>query len=259
MAMPEFFAARLRGRERLVGYWIACDNPVATERIARLGYDYIAVDGQHGVVSQPGWITAMLAVDAGQRAAGLIRVPSVSPVAIGTALDTGARGVIVPMVETPEQAAIVVRATRHRPAGTRSLSAPVRAELRLGAVPGEIDDAVVCIAMIETAAAMDNLDAICATPGLDAVYVEPADLSMALGARYFGDPAAQSALLEALARVAESAKQAGIACGIHCLDGESAFVRLSEAFTFATISSDITHLVQAAGAHLGAARGAGTA
>lgn len=257
MATPESFAGRLRSRERLVGYWIACDNPVATERIARLGYDYIGVDGQHGVLSQPGWSAAMLAVDAGHCSAGLIRVPSVNPVAIGAALDCGARGVIVPMIDSAEEAMIAVRATRHWPAGTRSLSGPVRAELRLGAVPAEIDDAVACIAMIETAGAIDSLEEICATPGLDAVYVGPADLSMALGARYFGDPAAQPGLLQALARIADAAKQAGIGCGIHCLDGDSAAVRLSEGFTFATISSDITHLAQAAAAHLTAANASG--
>lgn len=255
MAAPEVFARRLRGRERLVGYWISCDNPVATERIARLGYDYIVLDGQHGVVSQPGWIAAMLAVDAGQLSAGLIRVPSVDPVAIGTALDTGARGVIVPMVDSPEDAAVAVRATRHWPAGTRSLSGPVRAEFRLGTVPSEIDEAVACIAMIETAGAMASLDAICATPGLDAVYVGPADLSVALGGRYFGDPAVRPALNDALAQIADAAKRAGIACGIHCLDGQSAARWLSDGFTFAVVAADILHLAQAASTHLAAANG----
>ena len=253
MAVPESFARRLRGREPLIGYWIACDNPIATERIAYLGYDYIGVDGQHGV-GQPGWAPAMLAVDAAGQSAGLIRVPSASPAAIGAALDTGARGVIVPMIESPGQAATAARATRHWPAGNRSMAGPVRAQLRLGDVPDDIDDAVVCIAMIETAAAMDSLAEICATPGLDAVYAGPADLSAALGARYFGDPAAEPALHEALAQIAGLARQAGIASGMHCLDGASAAHWLSEGFTFVTVSSDITHLEQAAAAHLAAAR-----
>ena len=252
---PGSFAQRLRDRERLVGYWIALDDPAATERIAGLGYDYLGVDGQHGVMHQPGWQAAMLAVDARGRSAGIIRVPSPDPVAIGVALDTGARGVVVPMVETPEQARTVVRACRHHPAGTRSLAGPVRAELRLGGVPAEIDDQVACIVMIETAAALENLDAICATEGLDAVYVGPADLSAALGARWFGDPATADALEAALVRVTDAADRAGIACGIHVLDGESAAKRLAEGFTFATVSSDITHLQQAAARHLTAAGG----
>ncbi|OKK14330.1 aldolase [Streptomyces sp. CB00455] len=253
---PAGFARRLRRRERLVGYWIACDNPVGTERIAGLGYDYIGVDGQHGVMHQPGWQAAMLAVDSRQRSAGIIRVPSADPVSIGVALDTGARGVVVPMVDTPEQTLAVVRACRHHPAGTRSLAGPVRAELRVGSVPAEIDDEVACIVMVETASALENLDAICATPGLDAVYVGPADLSAALGARYFGDPSAAGALEAALERITRTARRAGIACGIHCLDGESAAKRLTEGFTFATVSSDITHLQQAAASHLAVATAA---
>lgn len=252
-AGPAGFARRLRERERLVGYWIACDNPVGTERIASLGYDYIGVDGQHGVMHQPGWQSAMLAIDSWQVSAGLIRVPSADPVAIGTALDTGARGVIVPMVDSPEQALTAVRACRHHPAGTRSLAGPVRGELRVGSVPSAIDDEIACIVMIETASALENLDAICAVPGLDAVYVGPADLSAALGARWFGDPTASADLEAALERITETARRAGIACGIHCLDGKSAARRLTEGFTFATVSSDITHLQQIAASHLAAA------
>ncbi|WP_103513018.1 HpcH/HpaI aldolase/citrate lyase family protein [Streptomyces sp. SM13] len=254
---PASFAARLRGRERLVGYWTALDNPVGTERIAGLGYDYIGVDGQHGVLHQPGWQAAMLAVDAHGSAAGIIRVPSPDPVAIGIALDTGARAVVVPMVESAEQALTVVRACRHHPKGTRSLGGPVRAELRLGSVPAEIDEQVACIVMIETAAALEDLEAICATGGLDAVYVGPADLSAALGARWFGDPATSDDLEAALARITDAARRHSIACGIHVLDGASAAKRLTEGFTFATVSSDITHLQQTAAAHLASARNLG--
>ncbi|NBE49968.1 HpcH/HpaI aldolase family protein [Streptomyces boluensis] len=247
---PDSFVPRLRRREQLVGYWIALDNPVGTERIAGLGYDYIGVDGQHGVLHQPGWQSAMLAVDARHSAAGVIRVPSVDPVAIGQALDCGARGVIVPMVESAAEAMTAVRACRHWPYGTRSLGGPVRGEVRLGSVPAELDERVACIVMIETAAALRDLKEICAVPGLDAVYVGPADLSVALGARYFGDPDAAPALEEALAEIAEAARGAGIAAGIHCLTGADAAVRLASGFTFATVSSDITHLQQAAAAHL---------
>jgi 4-hydroxy-2-oxoheptanedioate aldolase len=259
MTGPGSFAARLRGRERLVGYWVACDSLVATERIARLGYDYVGVDGQHGVVSRGAWPAAMLAVDAGQCSAGVLRVGSVDGTAIGAALDAGARAVIVPMVDSAADAEVAVRATRHWPAGTRSVAGPVRAGLRLGEVPGDIDDAVACVVMIETLAALADLDAICATPGLGGVYLGPADLSVALGARYFGDPAARGALLDAAAAIAGAAKAAGIGCGIHCMDGDSAARWLSQGYTFATVSSDITHLEQAAASHLAAARADGAA
>ncbi|HEX5740565.1 MAG TPA: aldolase/citrate lyase family protein [Pilimelia sp.] len=254
-ATPADFAARLRARERLVGYWIACDNPVGTERLGTLGYDYVGVDGQHGVLDPHGWQRAMLAVDAGGRSAGVIRVPAADPVAIGMALDAGARAVIVPMVDTAAAAERAVRACRHHPGGTRSLSGPVRAELRLGSVPAQVDEAVAAIVMIETAQALANLSAICATPGLDAVYVGPADLTAALGGAYFGDPAVAADLEKATVRVAEAAASAGLASGLHCPDGASAADWLDRGFTFATVSSDITHLTQAAADHLARARG----
>ncbi|MEU3455866.1 aldolase/citrate lyase family protein [Micromonospora sp. NPDC006766] len=252
---PGTFVARLRRRERLVGYWIACDNPVGTERIAGVGYDYVGVDGQHGVLHPAGWQSAMLAVDAMGRSAGVIRVPAVDPIAIGAALDAGARAVIVPMVNDAREASVAVRACRHWPTGTRSLGGPVRAELRMGSVPGDLDQAVACIVMIETAGALEDLAAICAVPGLDAVYVGPADLSVALGARYFGDPAADESLSRALKEITETAARAGVACGIHCPDGATAAARLDEGFTFATVSSDITHLREAAAHHLATALG----
>jgi 4-hydroxy-2-oxoheptanedioate aldolase len=253
---PAEFVSRLRARQRLVGYWIACDNPVGTERVATVGYDYVGVDGQHGVLDATGWQTAMLAIDAGARSAGVIRVPSPDPIAIGRALDVGARAVIVPMVETVEEATVAVKACRHWPSGTRSLAGPVRAELRLGSVPADLDAAVACIVMIETASALDQLEAICTVSGLDAVYVGPADLSVALGAKYFGDPEVEDRLAAALREITETAERAGIACGIHCMDGEQASARLGQGFTFVTVSSDITHLEKVAAQHLAAARAA---
>lgn len=190
---PGTFVARLRARRRLVGYWMACDNPVAIERVGGVGYDYVGVDGQHGV-PRSAWPLAMMAVDALARSAGVLRVPSADPVAIGAALDAGARAVVVPMVESAAEAERAVRACRHWPAGNRSLAGPVRAELRLGSEPRALDDAVACIVMIETAGALADLDAICAVDGLDAVYVGPADLTIAVGGARFGDPAAAPAL-----------------------------------------------------------------
>jgi 4-hydroxy-2-oxoheptanedioate aldolase len=252
---PDDFAARLRSRERLVGYWMSCDNPIGVERVAGLGYDYIGVDGQHGVPNPAAWPVLMMAIDAMQRSAGVVRVPSVDPILIGAALDAGARAVIVPMVQTADEALLAARACRHWPHGSRSLAGPVRAELRMGSVPADLNGAAACIIMIETAAAYRNLPAICSTPGVDAVYVGPADLTIALGGGYFGDPAVQGELARALSEIAEAATRHGIAAGIHCPDGVTAAGRLADGFTFATVSSDITHLQEAATGHLAAVRG----
>ncbi|GLZ13912.1 2,4-dihydroxyhept-2-ene-1,7-dioic acid aldolase [Actinomadura sp. NBRC 104425] len=250
---PSAFAARLRARERLLGYWVVCDNPVGTERIAGLGYDYVCADGQHGLMAYPGWLSAMTAIDARGVSAGMVRVPANDGYWIGSALDAGARGVIVPLVNNAEDAAAAVSFCRYPPHGVRSYG-PMRAGLRVGPRPAESDQAVACVVMIETAGALENLDEICVVPGLDGVYVGPSDLTLALGGRFPGDPDVADAFADATARIAEAAAKAGIAAGFHCPDGATAAARLADGYTFATVSSDLVHLEQAAAAHLKAAR-----
>lgn len=253
-AGPESFTARLRARERLLGYWVVCDNPAGTERIAGLGFDYVVADAQHGLLDHRGWIAAMTAIDGRGTSAGLVRVAANDGFWIGSALDAGARGVIVPLVSTAAEAAAAVGACRYPPAGVRSYG-PTRA--RVPSRPAEADAAVACIVMIETAGALRNLAAICATPGLDGVYVGPADLCLAIGGRYPGDPEVAEEFGEALRSVVKAAADAGLAAGFHCHDGATAARRLAEGFTFATVSSDLHCLEQAAAAQLSAARPAG--
>ena len=104
------FARRMRDRERIVGYWSVLDAPVVLERLGRVGYDYVAIDGQHGLLGYSGILAGLLAIDAGAAAGGtgtvgLVRVESKDPAVIGQALDAGAHGVIVPLVNRPDDAA----------------------------------------------------------------------------------------------------------------------------------------------------------
>ena len=120
--------------------------------------------------------------------AGLVRVEANHATPIGRALDLGAAGVIVPLVNSADDAAAAVAAARYPPRGIRSYG-PLRSDLRIGPTPAEVDDTVLVLAMIETADGLTNLEEIAATPGLDGVYVGPSDLSIGLGAAYPGDPA----------------------------------------------------------------------
>lgn len=244
------FSARLRAREPVLGYWSALDAPVATERIARLGYDYVCLDGQHGYLGYSGLLGALLAVDAAGGAVGLVRVEANDITPIGRALDAGASGVIVPLIETAADAAEAVASVRYPPVGRRSF-----ATNRSGLRPAEANDRNVVIAMIETPSALSELDAICATPGLDGVYVGPSDLSLAVGGAFPMDPAVSTEFETAVTRVREAARQAGIAAGIHTPNGTTAARRLAEGYTFASIASDLSHLEQAARTHLETARG----
>ncbi len=246
------FAAKLRARERVLGYWVTLDSPVSTERLARVGYDYVALDAQHGLLGYSGLLAGLTAIDAGGRSVGLVRVEANDPTYIGKALDAGAGGVSVPLGDDAAQAAAAVAAASYPPAGRRSYG-PMRSGLRIGPVPAESDDTRVVLVMIETPQGLANVADICATPGVDGVYVGPSDLCLAVGGAFPNDPAVAEEFDAALKTVREAAATAGIAAGIHTASGEQAAQRLAEGYTFATVSSDLVHLEQAAATHLAAA------
>jgi 4-hydroxy-2-oxoheptanedioate aldolase len=248
------FAARIRSRERVLRYWVVLDSPIATERIARLGYDYVCFDAQHGLLGYSGILAGLMAVDAGGRCVGLVRVGANDPFHIGRALDAGAVGVIVPLVDSADDAARALRSATYPPDGVRSYG-PMRSGLRLGPAPAEANACVVALAMIETPGGLANVEDICAVPGLAGVYVGPSDLRIAVGGASPSDHAVDEVFEAALVRVRTAAADAGVAAGIHTDTGADAARRLAEGFTFATVSSDLGHLEQAAHTHLAEARG----
>lgn len=250
---PHEFAARIRAREQTVGYWVTLDSPVATERLARLGYDYVCLDGQHGLLDYAGLLAGLTAIDAGGASVGLVRVQANDPAQIGRALDAGATGVIVPLIDTAAQAAEAVAATRYPPTGRRSYG-PMRSALRIGPKPADADATTLVFAMIETADGLENVEGICRTPGLDGVYVGPSDLCLAVGGAYPNDPAVADVFGNALVRIRQAAAAAGVAAGIHAPDGETAAKRLADGYTFASIASDLVHLEQVARGHLSTVR-----
>jgi 4-hydroxy-2-oxoheptanedioate aldolase len=245
------FVTKLKNREPFVGYWMLLDSAVAAERLARIGYDYVCLDMQHGLFTYERVLHMLQAIDAGD-SAGVVRVPTKDPGDIGMALDLGARAIILPLVESAEEAARLASAARYLPEGTRSFG-PLRSGLRVGPRPADANREVAVIAMIETAAGLADVEAIAATPGVDAIYVGPADLTLSLGGTHFGDTSVSAEFEAALARVRAAAEAAGIASGMHCLTGEDAAKRLAEGFTFASLAGDLGHLERSAATHLAAA------
>ncbi|MEU9469386.1 aldolase/citrate lyase family protein [Streptomyces avermitilis] len=249
------FTAALRNREQLIGYWSLLDSPIAAERLARVGYDYLAFDAQHGLFGYQGMLNNLLATDTkGSTAVGMVRVEANDLTYIGKALDAGATAVIVPLIDNAQDAADAVAAVRYPPLGRRSYG-PMRAQLRIGPNPADTHEQTAVLAMIETADGLANVEEICATPGLDGVYVGPSDLRLAIGGATSTDPSVQDEFEQALIRVRKAAEAAGIAAGIHNADGASAARRLAEGFTFASVAADVVHLQQIATSHLEAARG----
>jgi 4-hydroxy-2-oxoheptanedioate aldolase len=248
------FAARVRNRETLVGYWVLLDSPASTERLARLGYDYVAMDAQHGLFGYSGMLAGLTAIDAGGQSAGMIRVGANDAASIGRALDAGAAGVIVPLINTPEDAAAAVSASRYPPLGIRSYG-PMRSMLRIGPVPAEANGSVAVLAMIETPQGLANVEEIAATPGLDGLYVGPSDLTLAIGGKASVDPAVADAFEAALTRVRLACEANGIAAGLHTASGEVAAKRIAEGWTLLSVASDVIHLETAARNHLSDAKG----
>ena len=250
---PTEFAAKVRRRETVVGYWVVLDSPTSTERVARVGYDYVCLDGEHGLFGYSGMLAGLTAIDAAGQAVGIVRVGANDPAPIGRALDAGAVGVIVPLVNSAEEASRAVAATRYPPLGIRSYG-PGRDLPRVGSLPADINDAVIVLAMIETAEGLANVEAIAATPGLDGLYIGPSDLTIGLGGSEPGDRSVADAFESALVRVRRACEDNRIAAGLHTLSGEVAAKRISEGFTFVSVAGDLSHVEAAARAHLADAR-----
>ncbi len=219
-----------------VNGWLAIPNGFSAETMAHQGWDSLTIDLQHGVVDYQSMIPMLQAISTTDTVP-VVRVPWLDPGALMKTLDAGAYGVICPMINTPEEAARLVAYTHYAPRGTRSFG-PVRALLYGGAdYPRHANDTIVTFAMIETAQALENLDAIMSVEGLDAVYIGPSDLSLALGCRPVFDDV-DPPVAQAIDHILERAKAHGLVAGIHNGTPEGALARIAKGFQFVTVSSD---------------------
>lgn len=219
-----------------LGLWVSCDNPVQTEQLADLDFDYVCVDLQHGLIDYSGALAAMQAMRHSD-AIPLCRAPWNEPGIIGKLLDAGALGIIIPMVNTAEQCEAAVSACRYAPRGGRSFGPTRAATVHGPSYYDEVNDEVACIPMIETVEALENLDAILDVEGVDAVYVGPADLSISLGLPPGSDQDAKS-FTDALSAIVAACEQRGIAPGIHTTP-TLAPKRIEQGFKLLTVTSDL--------------------
>jgi 2-keto-3-deoxy-L-rhamnonate aldolase RhmA len=231
------------------GAWVTSHSEAAVDVLARSGYDYIGVDCQHTLLSEgdAGRLIQPL-VTAG--VATVVRVSRNDPALIGRLADAGADAVIVPLVDTPEQAAAAVAACRYPPHGVRSFG-PINAVL--GFDTDALEARIRCFVMIESAAAIDNLEAICATPGLGGVYVGPGDLSISMGTSWLRRPRPEE-VMAAIGRVPAACRDAGIVPGMHAGSGVLAADLAGMGFRMITLMSDAGLLASGATRDLAAAR-----
>lgn len=207
------FKAALRQGRRQIGLWCTLSSAFATEVVAGSGYDWLLLDTEHSP-GDPLTVLPQLQVIAGYPSvAPLVRPAANDTVLIKRLLDAGAQSLLIPYVNTVAEAEAAVRATRYPPHGIRGVSALTRAT-RFGRVPGYFDKAAeeIClIVQIETQEALDNLEAIAAVPGVDALFIGPADLAASLG---FGanqsHPDMRAQVIAAITRIKAAGKPAGL-------------------------------------------------
>ncbi len=226
---------------RLTGAWSSLPDPIAAEILGRTGFDYVCIDQQHGMIDDSTMFGMLQAVDA-SGAAPMVRVRWNEPPAIMSALDAGAAAVMVPMIQTRADAEAAVRSFRFPPRGMRSYG-PTRARDVMGSADPDVVEQVACVVMVETREALADLDAIVSTPGVDAVYVGPSDLALALGEK----PGCTSGpFVSAVESVRAACQRHGVAVGIHNVNGPSAQHYLELGFDFVTVISDAVLLATAA-------------
>ena len=229
--------------------WCSIGNAFTAEIMAAQGFDSVTVDMQHGALDY----AALLPMFQAMRASGaclMARVPWNEPGVIMKALDAGAYGIICPMVNTPADAAAFVKCLRYPPDGERSFG-PTRVSFAAGAnYAGEANGNMLGFAMIETAEGFANVAAIAATPGLDALYIGPADLTLALaqGRLAPGFDREEPEMVDAIQAILAAAKKAGIRAGIHCGTPDYAAKAIGWGFDLTTVGGDTRFLAAGAGA-----------
>ena len=231
--------------EAVVNGWLSIPSAFSAEVMAHQGFDSLTVDMQHGVVDYQMAVTMLQAIST-TPVVPLARIPWNDPAFVMKILDAGAYGVICPMINTRPQAEALVRACKYPPRGYRSWG-PVRASIYAGADYGDhANDTLLVIPMIETAEALQNLDDILSVPGIDAVYVGPSDLSLALGCKPRLDQT-DPPVVEAQKKIVAACKRHGVVAGIHNNTSAYALKMIAEGYQFVTLASDGRFLAAKAG------------
>ncbi len=250
---PNTLRALHRAKTPIINAWLSIPSAYAAEVVAHQDFDAATVDMQHGMMGFSEAV-AMLQAISTTRAIPMVRSPGLDGPQIMRLLDAGAYGVICPMISTRAEAEALVSACRYPPAGRRSFG-PSRGLLYGGGnYFAHANDEILVLAMIETQQALDNLDAILDTPGLDGIYVGPNDLAIELGCA----PKAEHdnpAVIAAVERARAAAVKRGKIAGIFCSDGPAARMRLQQGFDLVTPGNDAAMLRGALAAAVATARG----
>ncbi|MFC1953295.1 HpcH/HpaI aldolase/citrate lyase family protein [Chloroflexota bacterium] len=235
--------------------WLSTADTYISEAIANTGIDVMVLDMQHGMTIGPDraglWLQTISTTDS----TPMIRVPWNEPVFIQWVLDAGAYGVIVPLVNTLEEAEKAGRACRYPPEGYRSVG-PNRARLYGGAdYTQRANEEIICLVMIEDINTISQVEELAGASGIDGFYIGPSDLALSMGLEptAFRDSPEQA---EACQTVLDVAKNHGLIAGIHCMSPEEVVKRTDQGFMFCPCVNDVSAVVATANTALNIVRGA---
>jgi 4-hydroxy-2-oxoheptanedioate aldolase len=236
--------------EETLGAWLSAPSSVVAEMVARVGFDFVCVDTQHGAIEYQTAVAMFQAILLGG-GTPICRVPWNEPGIIGKMLDAGSTGVIVPMVNSVAEAEAVVRACHYPALGARSFG-PVMSLARDAGYYAGARLSTAVIPMIETVQAVERIDEILSVPGIDAIYVGPADLSISLGLPPGNNDDSQL-FTDALLTIVAACRRAGVVPGIHAT-GPLAGLRREQGFRFVTVAGDLLAMRRALAAELDQSR-----
>lgn len=236
---------RLAAGEASIGTWLSLPSPEAAEYVSRLGFDWLVVDTEHYAIDIR-TLAHMFTAMAASPTAPMVRIPWNDPMWFKRVLDAGAWGVVVPMVNSREEAGRAVEATRYHPLGNRSVGGG-RHAMSFNTTPSEYyqhaNDEILLVAQIEHIDGVENADEILSVPGIDACFIGPNDLAasmgLGLGVSLESD---LPRLVEAINHVRETADKHGVAPGIHCSHADGVNQRLAEGFRFCAMASELRYL-----------------
>jgi len=233
--MPTDFRTRLIGGEKLLGTMVTLPCPATAEILADIGFDWLFVDGEHGPLETGDILAILQAV--GDRTACIVRVPSADEVPIKKVLDLGARGIIVPQVNTAEQAANVVRFARYSPQGSRGVGL-ARAHgygMRFGEYLASANEQISVVVQAEHARAAENIESIVKVEGVDAVLLGPYDLSASFGKPgQLDDPEVTGAI----DRITDACRNAGMPLGYFGVTADAVQPFLDRGYTLIVAGVD---------------------
>lgn len=250
------FKQRLQAGDSLLGAWCALDSPATLEAMTHLDFDWLMIDCEHGLTCAENSLVQIQAADRNEKTV-FLRVPRLDAGLVGRVLDCGAHGLMVPKIESAEQAAAVVEACRYPPAGSRGIGPHRSSRFFTGMADAlsRSNGRTVIAIQIESAAAIEALDEILEVPGIDLAFVGPADLSASLG--HFGDPGHEE-VESAIQTILERVLQSRVAAGIYCSNGKTAALRLQQGFQVVNVGNDLGVLVSGMRHQLSTARAAPT-